>query len=101
MKVPVSLEVFKDTLDADEPIKSWPNYLQALWWACNENWKNAHDLVDQSTDATSKWVHAHLHREEGDQWNANYWYRQAGKTMPNISIREERDTIIAALLKTN
>ena len=52
-------------------------------------------IVDQSTGA---WVHAYLHRKEGDQWNANYWYRRAGRSMSQCSLDEEWEEIVKALL---
>ncbi len=51
--------------------------LQALWWAANENWDKAHRIVMNEHDQACAWVHAYLHRVEGDLDNANYWYRQA------------------------
>ncbi len=100
MSLPVNLEEFNSTLNAAKPPVEWPNYIQALWWACKEDWHTAHNLVDQSTDLKSKWIHAHLHRVEGDQWNANYWYRQANKSMPITSFKEERTAILSTLLSS-
>lgn len=72
--------------------------LQALWHMAHNDWKAAHDLVDTAIDRDSKWVHAHLHRVEGDQWNAGYWYRQAGKPVSNEPLEMEREAILKSLL---
>jgi hypothetical protein len=71
--------------------------LEAL--ACLEagDWEGAHKLVQDDASAEATWVHAHLHRMEGDLWNARYWYRRAGRPEPTGSIEEERRTILEAL----
>lgn len=63
--------------------------LQALWWDGHENWPKAHDLVDGPNTNSAARIHAYLHRKEGDQWNADYWYRRAGETKPDLSLEEE------------
>ena len=62
---------------------------QALKLDQNGDWQGAHDLVDQLQNKDAAWVHAYLHRKEGDQWNADYWYRRAGKPSFNGSLEEE------------
>ena len=71
-----------------------PLYLQALWYDGTGNWKTAHDLIDQLTDQRSAHIHAYLHRKEGDIWNADYWYKRAGKTRPQVSLDEEWDMLV-------
>ncbi len=63
--------------------------LRALWWDGHEEWHRAHDLVDGPPSQSAAWVHAYLHRKEGDIWNADYWYRRAGKKRPNCSLYSE------------
>ncbi len=53
------------------------------------DWKGAHDIVEHLHSSMAAHVHAHLHRVEGDQWNADYWYRRAGRISPSVSIEEE------------
>jgi hypothetical protein len=72
--------------------------LQALWLAARDDWNAAHEIVMKHDDADCAWVHAHLHRVEGDVSNARYWYRQAGKPAASGALDAERDAIIAALL---
>ena len=74
-------------------------YLQSLWYDAKDDWHKAHALVDHLNDQTACWVHAYLHRKEGDMGNADYWYRRAGKTRPSVSLQQEWATIVAALLK--
>jgi len=69
-------------------------YLQALWYDGTGDWKKAHDLVDQLTDQRSAHIHAYLHRKEGDIWNADYWYKKAGKTRPRVSLAEEWEMLV-------
>ena len=64
-------------------------YLDALWYDKKNNWHLAHQIAQDIHDESGSWIHAYLHRVEGDIWNANYWYSRAGKTMPNISLEEE------------
>ena len=72
--------------------------LRSLWYAAHGHWDAAHDLAQAGTDAECAWVHALLHREEGDPVNAAYWYRRASKPIRRGSITEERDEMIATLL---
>jgi len=73
-------------------------YLQALWWDAKGDWSRAHSAVDELEDPTGCWVHAYLHRKEGDISNADYWYRKAGKKRPSISLQEEWKTIAMQLM---
>ncbi len=72
--------------------------LRALWHTAKGDWTAAHEEAQAGTDADCAWVHALLHREEGDQGNAEYWYRKAGKPVFRGSIEQEREQIIATLL---
>jgi hypothetical protein len=74
--------------------------LRALWHAAKGDWTAAHEEAQVGTDAECAWVHALLHREEGDQWNAEYWYKKAGKPVFRGSVEQERDAIIATLLRS-
>jgi hypothetical protein len=61
------------------------------------DWDQAHKIVQDEGDANSAWVHAYLHRVEGDLGNASYWYRQAGRPVANDSLDAEWERIAAAL----
>ncbi|PSL07563.1 hypothetical protein [Cecembia rubra] len=72
--------------------------LEALWYDGIGNWKKAHDLADGPADQLSARVHAYLHRKEGDQWNADYWYRRSGETRPSCSLQEEWELLVRRIL---
>ena len=72
---------------------------QALWWCRRQDWDRAHACVQQDEgDPACDWVHAHLHRVEGDAENAAYWYRRAGKPVATGPLEAEWTAIAAALL---
>jgi hypothetical protein len=74
--------------------------LRALWFAAHNDWHKAHEEAQAGDDADCAWVHALLHREEGDQFNAEYWYRRAKKPVYRGTIEQEREAIIATLLRS-
>jgi hypothetical protein len=72
--------------------------LRALWHAKAGDWEKAHEIAQDIETPDGSWIHALLHREEGDKANANYWYRRAGKTMPEgVSIADEWSVIASEL----
>ena len=74
--------------------------LQALWHDLQGNWDRAHDVAQEAHSRTGDWVHAYLHRKEGDVGNAGYWYARARRTpvAASVSLESERDAIIVELL---
>jgi hypothetical protein len=89
---------FRQSLSKRKPPECAPA-LRALWWAAKDDWNAAHAIVMAHDDAECAWVHAHLHRVEGDLDNARYWYRHAGKRPATGALDAEREAIIAALLR--
>ena len=73
-------------------------YLLSMWYDAKKDWEQAHHMVDNLDDATACWVHAYLHRKEGDVGNADYWYRRANKKRPLVSLDEEWENIVKTLL---
>lgn len=61
------------------------------------DWNGAHALVQDDPSPEAAWIHAHLHRVEGDEGNAGYWYRRAGKEPARGDFDAERDAIRAGL----
>jgi hypothetical protein len=94
----MTLPEFKASFSQNIPNADLSIYLKALWYDGKGNWKQAHALVDHLNDETACWVHAYLHRKEGDNWNADYWYRRAGRQRPSVSLEEEWHVITEALL---
>lgn len=97
----MSLDEFKQTLDQPQPPDGLTPLLQALWHAARDEWHTAHELAQAVNDSNGSWVHAHLHRQEGDLGNAGYWYRRAGRPVATGSIKSEWESIAAALLEND
>jgi hypothetical protein len=97
--VGLSLETFRASLAEGAPPADQPAPIRALWHAGRGEWEAAHGIVQADEgDPVNAWVHAHLHRQEGDLGNAAYWYRRAGKPVATASIEAEWEAIVAALL---
>jgi hypothetical protein len=97
--VVVSPAEFKASLSGAAPAPDLAAPLAALWWAGKGNWDQAHRIAQDEGDATSAWVHAYLHRVEGDLGNAGYWYRRAGKPVATGALENEWDKMVSALLR--
>src|SRR5229473_782769 len=89
---------FKRALSKPKPPAGVAPALAALWWAAKGDWDKAHAIVMNDDGGDAAWVHAYLHRVEGDLGNARYWYKQAGKPVASGSLDAERDGIAKALL---
>lgn len=94
-----SLAMFEHSLNGAEPPPGLSLALEGLWWAHNRDWDRAHGCAQaHEGDPACDWVHAHLHRVEGDPENAGYWYRRAGKPVSVAPLGDEWREIVAALL---
>src|SRR5512147_3274605 len=89
---------FKASLNGDAPPGVGGPALRALWHQARGEWDRAHGLAQDQADEGGAWVHAHLHRARGEEGNAGYWYRRAGKLHARTPLNEEWDEIVAALL---
>ena len=88
----------ESSLDKKAPPTSLHLALQALWWDAKGDWKKAHECAQaKEGDPSCDWVHAYLHRKEGDASNARYWYGQAGKPVAANAIADEWRAIVEAL----
>ena len=94
----MDLKQFKETLLKDEPPQNLSVYLKALWLDTKGDWEKAHVLIQDVTDKKAAWIHAYLHRKEGDISNADYWYHRADKKRPDISLEKEWEKIAEELL---
>jgi hypothetical protein len=90
---------FKRSLVKTKPPAGISPALVGLWWAGKNDWNKAHEVVMSEEDADCAWVHAYLHRTEGDLDNARYWYRQARRDPAQGQLAAEWATIAATLLK--
>jgi hypothetical protein len=89
---------FRASLSGTAPAPGLEPPLAALWWAAKGQWDAAHKIVQDESTADAAWVHAYLHRVEGDLGNAGYWYRQAGQPAAKDSLEAEWERIVSALL---
>ncbi len=89
---------FIDSLNNDTPPKGLSGLLDALWWDGKGDWDRAHRIAQEIYSNDGSWVHAYLHRKEGDQWNAQYWYNRAGKPKSNLSLENEWRQLLDAFI---
>ncbi len=94
----MNLEAFRVSLDGAAPPPGVTPLVTALWHAAKGNWETAHGIAQNDSSAEGAWVHAYLHRVEGDEGNAGYWYRRAGKPHCRDSLDAEWAEIADALL---
>jgi len=94
----MKLQDFKSTLTQDSPPGEISSLVKALWLDARGDWSKAHDLAQEVNTKYGSWVHAYLHRKEGDKFNAQYWYNRANKTMPAYSLEQEWEEIVIELL---
>ena len=91
---------FEAALAGKEPPAAVHLALQALWWDAKGDWDKAHQCAQTDEgDPSCDWVHAYLHRKEGDASNAGYWYRRAGKPAATESTDAEGRAIARVLLE--
>jgi hypothetical protein len=94
----MTLDEFLESLSNDEPSASVSEALRALWFDRKGDWDRAHQIAQGIHSVDGSWVHAYLHREEGDLWNARYWYNQAGRTESRVKLEDEWKEIVGTLL---
>jgi len=98
--VVVNVAAFIASLDGAAPAPDLNAPLAGLWWTAKGDWDRAHKIVQDESSREAAWVHAYLHRVEGDLGNAGYWYRQAGQPAAKDSLEAEWERIATALLAT-
>lgn len=94
----MEFENFISSLSDSQPPVMVSAYLQSLWYDARGDWDKAHDIVQDIHDSKAAHIHAYLHRKEGDESNAGYWYNRAGKPYPRVSLQEEWEALVKALL---
>ena len=94
----MTLHEFRATLSKGAPPTDLSPALQAMWQDARGNWSAAHAIAQDIHDKVGSWIHAYLHRKEGDHGNAEYWYRRASQPPANDSLEEEWARIVSALL---
>jgi hypothetical protein len=94
----MTAEEFRELLARDAPPQGLSAPLAALWWDAKGEWGRAHGMVDELESKDAMAVHAYLHRKEGAEWNANYWYDRAGRTYHRTQLSDEWQALVEALL---
>jgi hypothetical protein len=97
----MTLEEFRSSLKGAAPPAGLPAVLQALWHDGHGDWNTAHEVAQDVPDPDGAWVHAYLHRKEGDASNAAYWYRRASQPVCRESLEAEWEGIVGAFLTRN
>ena len=98
-RIPETLAEFKETIASPAPPTGIPPTLLALWHDAKGKWDAAHKVAQDIDDADGSWIHAYLHRKEGDAGNAAYWYRRAGKPVSRKPLADEWEEIVGDLLR--
>ncbi|PWJ58466.1 hypothetical protein CLV98_104326 [Dyadobacter jejuensis] len=91
----MTFDEFKASMTSSTPPATLPPLLKALWHDGNGDWEAAHQIA-QSKEGNPSYdrIHAYLHRVEGDEWNAGYWYRRAGSKVFAGSLQEEWTALV-------
>ena len=92
---------FKASLASEQPNNGLSVQLKSLWYDGKGDWQQAHAQVDDQTDRASAWVHAYLHRKEGDIWNADYWYNRAKQVRPKATLEQEWEALVLHFLSSS
>ena len=95
----MTIDELKRTLTKANPPSDLTPPLASLWWAAKGDWDKAHGIVMKEDSREAAWVHAYLHRVEGDLDNAGYWYRKARRPAASEPLPAEWDAIAAALIE--
>ena len=93
-------EFINSLAKTDPPEKLLP-LLEAMWFDAKGNWNKAHEIAQDINTSQGALVHAYLHRKEGDQSNAGYWYSKAGNAISRLSLEDEWEEIVASLFRNN
>jgi hypothetical protein len=96
--VRMTIEEFHKSLNSEHPPEGLTPSLAALWWDAKGDWTKAHESAQQDEGPAGAWVHAYLHRKEGDLSNAGYWYGRAGKPQSHIPLEGEWAEIVRDLV---
>lgn len=94
----MDFEKFRNSLSLASPPLQLSDHLKALWYDAKDDWEQSHNIIQDINDSNAAWIHAYLHRKEGDAGNADYWYNKAGKKRPSVSLQQEWENIVAALI---
>lgn len=94
----MTMDEFRKSLSEPNPPAGLTHAIAGLWWDAKGEWKRAHESAQQDEGPDGSWVHAYLHRKEGDQSNAAYWYSRADRPVCREPLDAEWLSIATALL---
>jgi hypothetical protein len=100
-RLTITLADLKASLGAPAPPVGLPPPLVALWHDAKDDWDAAHKVAQDIDSEDGAWIHAYLHRKEGDEGNAAYWYRRAGKPVSTLALDAEWDQIAGEFLRNS
>ncbi|SMC76084.1 hypothetical protein [Cellulophaga tyrosinoxydans] len=93
-----SYQEFQQSLQNNMPDEDWSDGLKALWFDAKGDWGSSHNIAQEMHSNLGSLIHAYLHRKEGDEFNAGYWYRKAQRSYPKISLEAELEEIVISIL---
>ena len=94
----MTFDELRASIRKQRPPATLPPLLAALWWEAKGDWNQAHEIAQAEESADAAWIHAYLHRKEGDTANAAYWYNRAHQPRCSLPLDAEWEQITAALL---
>ena len=97
----MNYDTFIKSTTLDHPSNDLSNIQLALWYIVNNHWDKAHNIIQGINTDVAAWIHAYLHRLEGDIGNAKYWYNRANKPCSKLSLKLELEHIIKTILNDN
>lgn len=95
----MDLQTFRNSTAKPQPPSGLSPALKALWWDAKGDWDKAHEHAQENDDRAGMRVHAYLHRKEGDQANAAYWYRRCGSEPSVLTLDEEWEALVRGFLE--
>ena len=96
----MNFDSFSALIKEESVPKELSDSLLALWYDAKDNWEKAHSIAQQVPDPEGAWVHAYLHRVEGDLSNAEYWYKRANQPVCQDKLSEEWESITRSILSS-
>ena len=94
----MDFDAYVESLARPAPPETLSGTLLALWWDAHGDWDAAHGVVQELGSPEAAWVHAYLHRKEGDLANAGHWYQRAGQPVSEESLADEWERLVRTLL---
>lgn len=95
----MTFDEFRASLSHATPPSDLTPALRALWTDARGDWDGAHRIAQDIDGPIGAWVHAYLHRKEGDLGNAGYWYRHAGRPAADGALDDEWAAIVKSLVE--